>query len=709
MMMVAFLAACGGGAGSGKQDPKTAAHADDDKKKKKKDDVGSIGDLAASQGGIGALGGAGNREEGSTGSEVSFSGVFAAHEADKKTPVRIDGVLKEWSPRTPAKETVSGKTDALSLDVGVMYDDAKLYVAAEVVDPKASRSGKHAESEDHVSMTIAFPGAGRGQLKAYEVGFWAGKQGSSAGAVKWLSGPSKGQDIGGAKIVESDTAPAANGNKGGYVFEAAIPWGAFAEAATMRVGLRAAFRYVSVDGSVKGILATGGGSVDKPNELAALPTAPEQAVVDGLLKQKNLEHEKPHIDIYADLAGDGRKERVSVFGTPVAGKVVFSICGPGYRSGHQFFWREIGAEIVSVEAREVTGRGKDDLVVMKRYSQGSATQDVLEVWSLVPGDEPVTVFAQQIAVVSNDGKKKVTSSARISSKEIEVSVEPAVGWDAATFKEVVANDVEPILLPWGTVKSRTYKFEKAKFAKAGEVAQEGKPAPSSEATQPAQPALARDQGATKIMPPSDLGRRVLDAYYKDANVPAATKPRFDFEIQLDGDGKKERILLIGRDIVVLGPAIQGGNGYARISLTQFADEKDVAELTARDLTGDGGAEIIVRGVRRVQPPGGADRVDVNAMFIYQVKGGQLLRVFSIETGREQGPNRVQGLVQFVPAKGGKGFDIDSRPGMVKGWTEKTYPWPQDKPGGSIEPLLLPWGKVPSLRYSWNGTQYVTTP
>lgn len=693
-LLIAACAACGGGAGAGKTDGKTANDVDD---KKKHDDVGSIGDLASSQGGIGALGGAGNREEGSTGAEVSFSGAFAAHEVEKKTPVKIDGVLKEWPPRTPAKETLTGKTEGISLDVGVMYDDAKLYVAAEVVDPKGSRSGKHVESEDHVAMTIAFP-AGRGQLKAYDVGFWAGKPGSSVGAVKWLSGPSKGQDVSGIKIVENDS-------KTGYVFEASIPWAVFPEARTMRVGLRAAFRYVSVDGSVKGVLATGGGSAEKPNDLAALPTAPEQAVADGLLKQKNLDHEKPHIDIYADLAGDERKERISVFGK------FFTICGPGYRSGHQFFWRDSGAEIVSVEAREVTGRAKEDLVVRKRIDTPTAKHDILEVWSLMPGDEPTTVFAQQIAIVSKDGKQKVTSSARISSKEIEIATEPAVGWDASSFKEMIPSDIEPILLPWGTVKSRAYKFEKAKFARSGEVAQEGKPTPAAGAapTETAQPAMAKDHGATKVLPPSDLGRRVLDAYYKDASVPAGTKPRFDMEIQLDGDGKKERILLVGRDIVVLGPAIQGGNGYARISLSQFADEKDISEVTARDVTGDRGAEIVVRGVRKVQPPGGADRVDVQGLFIYRVAGNSLQRIFSIETGREQGDKRVQGLVQFVPAKGGKGFDIDVRPGAAKGWNEKTYPWPQDKPGGQIEPMLLPWGKIPNVRYAWNGTQYAPLP
>jgi hypothetical protein len=69
---------------------------------------------------------------------------------------------------------------------------------------------------------------------------------------------------------------------------------------------------------------------------------------------------------------------------------------------------------------------------------------------------------------------------------------------------------------------------------------------------------------------------------------------------------------------------------------------------------------------------------------------------------------VQGLVQFIPAPGGKVFDILSAPGRATGWTEKTYPWAQDTPGsGSLEPLLLPWGGIASVRYAWNGTTFVT--
>jgi hypothetical protein len=50
-----------------------------------------------------------------------------------------------------------------------------------------------------------------------------------------------------------------------------------------------------------------------------------------------------------------------------------------------------------------------------------------------------------------------------------------------------------------------------------------------------------------------------------------------------------------------------------------------------------------------------------------------------------------------------------RPGAAKGWTQQTYPWPQEKPGGSIEPLLLPWSNIPNLHYAWNGSAFAPTP
>lgn len=664
----------------------------------------SIGDAAAAQGGLASLGGAGNREEGSTGVEVAFGGALHAEDVDRKNPVRLDGVLKEWPARSEAKEALSGKTDGLALGVAVQMDDAKLYIAAEVTDRELARTAKHGESDDHVSMTLAFP-SGRGGLKAYEVALMPGKPGESSGAVKWLAGPNKGQDVAGAKLVEADV-------KGGFTLEAAIPWTTFPEARTMRVGLRAAFRYHDGDGTaVHGVIGTGPGSVDKPGDLLALPTAAEQSVLDGLLSQRNLAGTPPKIDVFADVAGDDRKERISVFGK------FFTICGPGYRNGRQFFWREVAGDLATFETRDVTGHGKEDMIVRRRVATGGVVHEVLEVWTIgAKGDEPTTVFTHEIAVFEPGGRRRITNAVRVTDKEIDVSVEPAVGWDAGSFKEATAGGEEGILLPWGTVKSQTFKIEKGKFAKSAEVAQAGTAAPagtgtgsgsgSGSGTGTGSGSTTRDLPTPSVGKSSDMAKAVMDAYYKDQGVPAAQKPRFDIEVHVDGDAKPERVALIGRDIVVLGPGFKGGTGYARMSLTQFADDKDVSELTARDVTGDGAAELVVRGVRHVTTPAG-DKVSVEALFIYQVKAGAITRVFGVETGREQSGKRIQGLVQFVPSKSGKGFDVDVRPGVARGWTEKTYPWPQDKPGGAIEPLLLPWGGVSSLRYTWNGSLFAT--
>ena len=658
----------------------------------------SIGDMAAAQGGLGALGGNGNREDGSTGVEVAFGGALHAEDVDRKNPVKLDGVLKEWPARSPANEKLSGTTDGVALAVAVQMDDAKLYVGAEVTDPNLARTSRHGDADDHVSMTIAFP-AGRGGLKAYELGLFAGKPGESPGVVRWLAGPSKGQDVAGAKLVENDV-------KGGFTFEAAIPWTTFPEARTMRVGLRAALRYHDGDGSsVRGVLGTGPGTVDHPGDLPALPTAAEQSVIDGLLAQKNLVGTPPKIDVFADVTGDERKERISVFGK------FFTICGPGYRGGRQFFWREVAGELSSFETRDLTARGKDDMIVRRRVTNAGIVHELIEVWTVASaGDEPTTIFTQEIAVVDGPGHRRIANAVRVSPNGIEVSVEPAQGWDASSFREASAagsND-EAILLPWGAVKSRSFKLEKGRFVKSGEVAQAGTAAPASTATASAAgavpPSSTRDLPTPVVGKSTDLGHQVMDAYYKDQGIAPGTKPRFDIEVHVDGDGRPERVALVGRDIVILGPGFKSGTGYARMSLTQFADDKDVSELTARDVTGDGAAELVVRGVRHVTTPSG-DRIDVQALFIYQVKNGAISRVFSVETGREQAGKRVQGLVQFVPSKSGKGFDVDVRPGVARGWTEKTYPWPQDKPGGSIEPLLLPWGGISSLRYAWNGSEF----
>ncbi len=653
--------------------------------KKKRDE--SIGALAAAQGGLASLGDA---SASASGYEVALSGPLRAELLE--APVKIDGVLKEW-PRRAAVPHLRGATDGVTFSVALQYDDARLYVAGEVEDPNYVRTARFSELEDHASLSLAFPGAA-GKYRVHELGLFAGKPGETAGSVRHLSGPERGREVAGARIVE---APQSRG----YSFEAQIPWSTFPEAHTLRVGLRGALRYHDGDGaSERGVLATSAGDAQSPSLLSPLPTAPEQAVVEGLLQPRGAAAEVPRIDVFADVAGDAMKERVSVF------QRYITICGPGYRSGKQFFYRELSGEVLRVEARDLgrpsgpqRGQEKEALLLRRRVSGGGRSRESLEVWMIGANDEPQTIFAHEIAVTN--GPRGVANAVRVGRGEIEVSVEPASGgWDASSYHEATSSDMEPVLLPWGTVKSRLYRLEGTRFERASEVIQAGDRATAKLEAPPPVPSIPRDPPTPPVHRGGDLSQLVLEQYQRDQGVAAGARPKVDLQVQVSGDARPERVLLVGRDLVVLGPGYKGGNQYSFARLGEFAAPEDITELTARDITGDGIAELVVRGKVKLSPT-----VDSEVLLVYSASSERVVRLLSVETAREAQGGRVQGLVQFVPGRGGHGFEIDVRPGIVRGWTEKTCPFGESEPSASSVPVLLPWGKLKNLRYTWNGTAF----
>jgi hypothetical protein len=124
------------------------------------------------------------------------------------------------------------------------------------------------------------------------------------------------------------------------------------------------------------------------------------------------------------------------------------------------------------------------------------------------------------------------------------------------------------------------------------------------------------------------------------------------------------------------------------------------------MTGDGKAEIMVRGVIRAKASKelGGDVVDRYALFIYKVMGEKLVRIFAAETGRALGGNRVLGAVAFEPS--GAGMSIELRAARAVGWSQKTYPFPEDTTAaGGLEPLLLPWGDLTKRRYRYTGGRF----
>ena len=654
--------ACGGGAAGSTGGGAKTAHGAGDK------------DFAA----YAAAHGIQTLEGGGATTEVTADGLrFEA--AQKEHPVKLDGVLNEWPALTKALTVAKGGTKA-GLKISLQYDDTRLYVGADVTDPSFQ------VGRDHVELVFAVPSPG-GTYTTYDLGFYAGKPGETSGNVRYGT---KG-GVGGSRLVE---APEANG----YSFEAVVPWSAIPELKTTRVGVHGLAAYVDGDG----VVATGPGDAQHPRDMAWVPSEPELALIEQMLRPKGLTKRAPDVEIVADLTGDGQRERVAVWDSYV------TICGAAYLGGTGFFFRDLQGQLVKLEARDVTGRGKADVLVRRKQSVGDAEREYLEVLSAMNAtDEPRVTFAHEIAV--RQSEHRIDNAVHLAHGEIEVTVEPTTTWDALSYKEPIASDVEPILFPWGGVKTQLYKFDGTKFTKAKEVTQKesfpgggggGTPDHPAPMVRPAEPPTP------KVSKGGDLSAQLLEQYRKDRGVGADVTPAADLRVHVAGDGRPERVVLVGKDVVVFGPGFKGGTAYAFLTLSQFSDAADIAALTTRDLTGDGAADLIVRGVRRVTADGGA--VEVEVMFVYQVKPDSIARIFGIETAREQGGKRVQGLVQFVPSAGGKSFDILSAQGRATGWTQKTYPWNQETPGsGQLEPLLLPWGGVSSVRYSWNGSAFAS--
>jgi hypothetical protein len=623
-------------------------------------------------------------EGGGSATEVTADGLrLEAYQKDR--PVKLDGVLDEWP--APAKATVITGSTKSGLKIGLQYDEGKLYVGGDITDA-AFVAGK-----DHVSLVLAVP-TPAATYAVYDLGFYPGKPGDTEGTVRL----GRRGTLAGAKIIE---APGGNG----ITFEATVPWSSLPEARSTRVGIHGIATYVDGDGTV----ATGPGDAAHPHDMPWVPSEPELALIEQLLSPKGYTKRAPDVELVADLVGDGHRERVAVWDHAL------TITGASYLGGTGYFFRDLPGELVKLEARDVTGRRGTDVVVRRKQSVGEAEREYLEVLSALSASaEPVLTFVHEIAIRKSD--KHIDNAVRLGRGVIEVSTESSTTWDALSYKEPIASDVEPILFPWGGVRAQTYKFDGAKFSKAKELAQRDQTpgtfvtssgGPSGGGGGDSAPALAHppEPPTPKVSRGGDLGAQVLDLYRKDRGVSASVAPKVDLRVQLTGDSKPERVLLMGRDIVVLGPGIKGGTAYAYITLQQFASDGDIDDLSARDLTGDGNADLVVRGTRHVKSDAGA--VDEETLFAYQIAGDGISRIFGIETGREMGGKRIQGLVQFIPSANGKSFDILAAPGRATGWTERTYPFTQDPPGsGSLEPLLLPWGGISSIRYTWNGSAFV---
>lgn len=621
--------------------------------------------------------------------------------------IRLDGLLREWPARVNLSQSLAGaarKGDPKASGV-LGYDDDALYVAMQVDDDS------FVHKKDHAELEIAFPSGG--SFKTYLVRLEPGDPGKTAGAVS----------VGGRKVPEGQLieAPADNG----FTFEAKIPWSTFHEASATRVGLRGALVYHDTDAGSATVIGT---SKQKGSKLPPLTIQGEYALNHALLFAKGL-GTVPDKEAFGNLVGDKMKERVAVFDR------YLTVTGYHFRGGTEFFYQDLQVQesdrVRLLELADFDGDGFDEVVLQRQLGTSGNGQDLLEVWRFrSESGGPELLFQHEVGIIRGDDHiVNAVEVTRFQGKPALV-VKAAKGKvDVKTWQGAPAGgETKPALLPWQSVAARTFAWKSTGFEvveeKTGKPLVEAPPSkgtrmwsgsapPAGYGTEPVASATAGEEAppageaAPKARPPTtaELMDQVYGLYRAERGAKKLT-PRFDFATNVAGDETVERVLVHGKDVVAFGKKFLEGRSYTYTTIGVEKPE-DVLEVNATDLTGDGRAEVVVHGVIRAQASKrlGGDTVTRHAVFIYRILESGIQRVFAAETGRAVGNNRILGSLKFVP--NGAAVRIELGPGRAFGWTENTYPFPEDRaPYGGLEPLPLPWTTQSARTYTYADGKFV---
>jgi hypothetical protein len=125
-------------------------------------------------------------------------------------------------------------------------------------------------------------------------------------------------------------------------------------------------------------------------------------------------------------------------------------------------------DLHEVKLVDLAGDGRDAIVLRYQERGGGGAREVLAVYRPVGDSQIARVFACEVAKMSGNNKISDKVSFVRRGKATDIVVEPAgaSGFTQANYQEAPAEDMVPILLPWGDDKKARYQFSGDEYRRA---------------------------------------------------------------------------------------------------------------------------------------------------------------------------------------------------------------------------------------------------
>ena len=583
---------------------------------------------------------------------------------------RLDGALGDWQG---VRFVPVGEDDDARFEFAFRYDADGFYVGARVWDERLVRNRRASPRDDALVVTLALPR--RGRLSAIDVWFFPGVEGRLAGAVAKGAHRRRPRSLRGARVVEG---PLAAGT--GYVLEGYVPWSALGRLRRGWQSGRVSVRLHDVDSEARPRAESEPSlSPVNPRALQTLPeiqaTGGEASMLRRFLASRSIEGTRPWFDVRRNVAGDRRPERVVIVDRFVV------VMGPGYRGGTEFDFFELPvvtrADAERPSLTDLTGDGKAELAVRVRQRNELGSRTVWQVYGFTDGGVSPR-FGIEVRKETDRGF--VEADVRLGrGRPRSIVVEPgrAEGLDASNFAETRAAGVEGILLPWANVSRRSYRWDGERFAVVEEIRRR----------EPRSARMRRPESTRASAAAPSAGGNLLAEYRRRAGISPDVRSRHGLTANLAEGGEPEQLAVFDSTLVVVGPGFRRGQSAFEFAVP-VESPSDLLRVSARDLTGDGRAEVLLTLRRHLGD------IARELLLVYQFTPGSFRRIGAVEVARAQGPKEVRNDVRVTR----NGLEI--RPGRARGWDSSTWPW-ADGGTDDIDALLLPW-RDQAVRYAYDG-------